>query len=602
MIPDQIEILTKKGWNEVTRGTAIAGFRDDFLDELNRWTGDAFQEGKTVYLTDGDSKFALKPSNILKAKIIKAIAQPNTPFALCLETLFDVEYQGGNALKYILNEIANGVRSEQKVEVGETYTFNPNEPSDAAIEVRKAAFERLIRPFVVRQVFANGFTTNILCYAKQVEKDANGNEYEKLNVGTYPVESRGSYQQKIYQWLTQYAWTERMIDNFYSRFDAMEVKTPTDFVIWALEQIDKDRSLWVSDHVPIISNDENEFSWGRLRKFKDDGFDDFDSWLEFEEKFQNPKMVFWWRLWLAQLFDENFATGRTFAGTIDAGNLGICVIRSPGGEGSSTILDVVRANLGNTLCCAARLNGDQFEQSTYYGKRLAIKDDGKEKRILFRGAVHSMVVGATNSVEAKGKNAKTLFINCGVLMSTNYPLVANVHARDQMRRLIYIVLNPAKGKKTANWKSRLNSEFGAYVRTCLKQLNEFRETAAVNPNDIFQFPDDIIEHYKSVLQPDLTATATEYLLRHGIEYGEGNETTIEGIRFILSKVVKSIGNEKFDSDNALRQIEQTGKLRIQGLRVIGGRIKLNAQQLKEYIIGINNNDLQGNENGKANDE
>lgn len=592
MIVEELPILKARTWRRYAENTMFKDKHEALCDFLNEWVKGSYYERKQVFLARNGESFALKHSTLNKQKIVSGLCLGNTEISFILDTLFDTSFEGSSVGFEIFKQMLNALLEQYEKPKNDT----SHEPSPEALSNRMTFFDELFRPFVVRQVYTTGKTTNILCYNEIEDTDANGNTYQKRLVGEYPVESRGSYHLKVYQWLTQYAWPEDASKRLTDNLGAMELKTTIDWVMWALEQVDRDRSMWVSDHIPIISSDENEFAWGRIREFEVPEDEDVSAWDEFEKKFRFKRMVKWWRCWLAQLFDDEFATGRTFAGTIDAGNLGICVIRSPGGEGSSTLLDVIRANLGNTLCCAARLNGDQFEHSTYYGKRLAIKDDGREKRILFRGQVHSMVVGATQSIEGKGKNAKTGFLNCGVLMSTNYPLVANVNAKDQMRRLIYIVLNPATGEKTPNWKERLNAQFPAYLAKCRKSLEGLRDRGTCNPNDIFQFEPEVLSHYRSVLQPDITCTATEFLLEKGLNFGDGLETTIEGFRTVLAKVTKSVANEKLDFDNALRQIEQHPRLEINGLYVKGANIAIDAQQLRELIVG------NGGREEKANDE
>ncbi len=563
-------------WDAIVVGTLYGSAKQEtmhFFDKL--LTGLVFERNALQFQTETGS-VAITPRNFNKRDILAKLFTSSPMFMAVFDAVWDKPHNGSTWGLSLFQDIYNRARES---------TIVSNVKSDNEVHQIDLTYRQFVKPHLCRRIhIAGGDAAEYL--VSGFRHSENGDSED--TTGIYKQQDKGQHISRILQYLTQYTWTEAQYKLVEEALPAMGCETVLEFVQLSVDKLESDREQWVSSTIPIISHDPKEFAFGRIKEFDVSevlSAEGVWAWDEFEAKFEEPKMVKWWRCWVGQLFDDKFATGRVINGMTQTGNLGICVIRSTGGQGSSSVLSVIESRIGENLTTAARLSGDHFEQRSYYGKRLAIKDDGKEKRILFRGNVHSMVTGAKQSIEGKGRNAFTSFINCGVLMSMNYPLVVNTSAADQMRRLVYVVLKKkSDGKRTADWKEALNRQFPAYLRQCRETLAEVR-VEADNVEDIFSgFDDDIINHYAAFCDSEPLGRATEILLNQGFIYGEGGTCTIEGVTYLLQKFAKSIGAKMDSMDIAVRQLENDPRIKRHGSKILGAKIGITWQKLRDIVL------------------
>ena len=428
-----------------------------------------------------------------------------------------------------------------------------------------------------------------------VVKTADGKEVHEKHMGDMN-------EPLMFRWFRSYVWSESNFEKFNEYCDhfaekyAMfpESKTPQDVFRYAVRLMDSEvesKHQLDDSTMAIITDDPKKWAWGVVSVEDGDATKPTPAWGEWEAKFTEPKMIHWWRVWLGLIFDPTVATGLVNGFTRSQANLALVWVKSAGKEGSTVVRDVIARRLGENVVASIRGEFDQFEMASYFGKRLATVDDCSMTRILYRGNVHSIITGADQSIETKGNQAYTAWVNCSVYCTSNHRIVANRFAADQMRRLLYIVLRRTNVKKTPNWSEQLHAQWGDYMAKC--RIAYEKEKAISGTQDIFNHYADpaIAEHYAAMLSPS-PLIAVHEVIRELWKREDGARLNVNALQKLYRESLQGIRGGQFDeSEYTSVALRDTGEnFEIRGQWIYGLRLDATKETIINAIVGEGEHD------------
>lgn len=401
----------------------------------------------------------------------------------------------------------------------------------------------------------------------------------------------------LFRWFRTYIWDSdyhhiyAAVRDLRTRWPQFpEVSDPEKFLQFALDIMDKDdeaNHLLSEDQMSIITDNQDDWAWGVVTVPPATGAG-YSAWTEWEGKFACQPMVKWWRAWLAQLFNPKCASGLVRNRVRSAGNLGLVWVKSPGKEGSSVVISLLARLLGPNVTAAIRLAGDHFEMASYYGKRCVFADDIRAPRILYRGTFHSIITGGEQSIEEKHQRPFRGWINCSVVCTSNSAIIANRYAVDQMRRLLYIVLNRSTGPKDDEWGQRLDEQFGDYMVECRKVLAELHEKYGTA--DIFHHYEDpeIAEHYAATLRSDELTNIHDVVVGTA-KLGKGESMRNSALFQLYRRAYQLVRGQKLDDADyeeiVLRDLQARHGVVPRGNTLHGISTTVTAEEIRRQLLG-----------------